>query len=195
MSDTSEVFHLPFDILGVGSKDDRIVFMPSHRNPALRLSRVEPMDPELLPTIRDYVRGTQPPSKKATETRYLRLKFDGQYDNGDPYRDYELLVNEPLIPTTRTQVEGPRQAIKGDLIRSDRRRRSVRAASRQQENRQPRVVASCVICSTASWSVNGNPRLGPIWTPLLHTCTGSRQTSRTATPTNSSQRAPSPPRS
>ena len=113
MSDTSEVFHLPFDIPGVGSKDDRIVFMPSHRNPALRLSRVEPMDPALLPTIRDYVRGTQPPSKKATETRYLRLKFDGQYDNGDPYRDYELLVNEPLIPTTRTQVEGPPKRSRG----------------------------------------------------------------------------------
>ena len=65
-------------------------------------------------------RGTvaETPEPTATENRYLRLKFDGQYDNGDPYQDYELLLDAPMIPATRTRlVEGPRHAIKGDLIR------------------------------------------------------------------------------
>ena len=58
------------------------------------------------------------PEPTSTENRYLRLKFDGQYDNGDPYQDYELLLDAPMVPATRTRlVEGPRHAIKGDLIR------------------------------------------------------------------------------
>ena len=62
-------------------------------------------------------RNGKKPETKATDS-YLRLQFDGQYDNGDPYRDYVFLADVPRIPATRTRlVEGPRHAIRGDLLR------------------------------------------------------------------------------
>ena len=58
----------------------------------------------------------QKPSTPTKENRYLRLKFDGEYDNGDHYKDFELLVDVPEIPADRSDVE-PRHAIKGDVLR------------------------------------------------------------------------------
>ena len=57
------------------------------------------------------------PKTRATQNRHLRLKFDGEYDNGDPYKDFELLVDAPEIPVTRVSDVTPMHAIKGDVLR------------------------------------------------------------------------------
>ena len=58
----------------------------------------------------------QHPTSATKENAYLRLKFDGEYDNGDQYKDFELLVDVPEIPVTRSDAE-PRHVIKGDVLR------------------------------------------------------------------------------
>ena len=55
----------------------------------------------------------------ATENRYLRLKFDGQYNSGDPFKDFELLADAPEIPVTRLSDVTPRHAIRGDVLREE----------------------------------------------------------------------------
>ncbi len=76
------------------------------------------IDSRKLDVIRSVVAGAtgKKPEPRATENRYLRLKFEGQYNNGDPYNDFELLVDAPEIPATKSAVE-PRYAIKGDVLR------------------------------------------------------------------------------
>ena len=51
--------------------------------------------------------------------QFLRLKFDGEYNNGEPYKDFELLVDVPEIPITRVQGLTPMHAAKGDVLREE----------------------------------------------------------------------------
>lgn len=76
------------------------------------------IDSRKLDVIRSVVAGAtgKKPESRATENRYVRLKFEGQYNNGDPYKDFELLVDAPEIPATKSAVQ-PRHAIKGDVLR------------------------------------------------------------------------------
>ena len=71
---------------------------------------------EMKATLENVHQGENPKPPSTTENRYLRLKFDGKYDNGDPYKDFELLADAPEIPADRSDVE-PRHAIKGDVLR------------------------------------------------------------------------------
>ena len=52
----AEIIRLPVGIPGVGRKGDRIVHDPGHPNPHFRLSRVGPLDPDLLPAIKEVIR-------------------------------------------------------------------------------------------------------------------------------------------
>jgi len=76
-------------------------------------------DRERLDAIKRVVDSTRmpadpPPTK---ENRYLRLKGEHQYDNGDPYTNWELLVDVPEIRVTRVNDVKPMHAIKGDVLR------------------------------------------------------------------------------
>jgi hypothetical protein len=77
-----------------------------------------------LAAIKNVVDGTatlSPPPPKAPEksNKYLRLKGEHTYSSGDPFTDWELLVDVPEIPVTRTSDVKPLHAIKGDVIRED----------------------------------------------------------------------------
>lgn len=66
--------------------------------------------------------GTTSSPKKSTNAsgksnKYLRLKGNHEYDNGDPYTDFELLVDVPEIPVTRVDGLDPMHAAKGDVLR------------------------------------------------------------------------------
>ena len=64
----------------------------------------------------------QPESPTKTpevRNRFLRLKRDDTYSNGDRYRDFELLVDVPELPVSRDITVDPPHAIKGDILREE----------------------------------------------------------------------------
>jgi hypothetical protein len=76
-----------------------------------------------LDAIKNVVDGTAtlspPPKAPEKSNKYLRLKGEHTYSSGDPFTDWELLVDVPEIPVTRTSDVSPMHAIKGDVIRED----------------------------------------------------------------------------
>ncbi len=61
----------------------------------------------------------KPPEPPARANAYLRLKGEHQYSSGDPFTDWELLVDVPQIRATRTQGANPMHAAKGDILREE----------------------------------------------------------------------------
>ncbi len=80
-------------------------------------------DRKALAAIKNVVDGTRtpgkPPVKSETQNKYLRLKGDFKYDNGNAYVEWEFLVDVPEIPVTRLQGASPMHAAKGDVLRED----------------------------------------------------------------------------
>jgi hypothetical protein len=80
-------------------------------------------DRQKLEAIKNVVDGTAkvspPPKAPEKSNTYLRLKGEHEYDSGDPYTDWELLVDVPEIKVTRTQGANPMHAVKGDVLRED----------------------------------------------------------------------------
>lgn len=60
-----------------------------------------------------------PPEPAPRANAYLRLKGEHQYSSGDPFTDWELLVDVPQIRATRTQGANPMHAAKGDILREE----------------------------------------------------------------------------
>ncbi len=52
----------------------------------------------------------------APANRFLRLKGEYEYSDGDPYTDFELLVDAPEVPATRVRAT-PAHAVRGDVLR------------------------------------------------------------------------------
>lgn len=51
----AEVIRLPFDMPGIGRRGDYLFSDPSHPDPVFRFARVQPLDPDLLPWIREHI--------------------------------------------------------------------------------------------------------------------------------------------
>ena len=129
-------YHTIEGIAGIARKDESIVIDPN--NHSILVGRWVPWSefPHLMkhenllrvdgefekskgwrPNHRVEGAREKKPETKTTENRYLRMKFAGQYDSGDPFKDFELLVDVPEIPVTRLSDVVPRHAIKGDVLR------------------------------------------------------------------------------
>lgn len=72
-----------------------------------------------LDEIRRLMSAPLPNTKPEAPTgnRFVRLKGEYEYNNGDPYKDWELLVDVPEIPVTRVERVIPMHAAKGDVLR------------------------------------------------------------------------------
>jgi hypothetical protein len=71
-----------------------------------------------LNEVRKVLRGEkQEPNGSTKQNRFLRLKGEHEYSDGDPYRDWELLQDVLSIPASGRGDIHPRHAIKGDVLR------------------------------------------------------------------------------